>query len=497
MTKRALGLLSHSTGYLICIVLTQSALAQGLDTPLTMQGLDHLTPSSAASRSVGGLLFGLPGDPALMFSNPASLRDLKGLQFSVGGLQQHVSTQQTQQWIPEKYFAGFSLLMEGLTGGISDPDPTKPGTRFINAEDTVQRPFDTIGPNWSRSANRSLPIQLFAAMPFFIGEYRFSAGIGVEEYANLDHYYQNNNVLAPSIGSQRPVPILLPLTGDTVDANWYQYSQSRDGSIYGYGAAVAVTLSDDLSLGVSGLLLKGTTDDSEMKRGRGLLHFVYIPQSYFFVDSVYSHVSKTGTSDFSGLEFTVSAVYRGRNITLGASVKPPARITRKYQTLVQMDTTGLHSDQTINGQDEITLPWRGALGLALALRQNLTLGFEYEFRPYASAVYKNDAGRQSNPWLSASLLHLGVEYVPLEWLALRGGVRQAAEVFQEEGAPIVGEPVGYSIYSAGAGITFGKIHLDITYEYSKMKYQDLWESNVNLYNQTSHTVVAGVSYEFQ
>jgi len=496
MMKHPLTQLIHSTKYLICILLAHSALAQGLDTPLTMQGLDHLTPPSAASRSVGGLLFGVQGDPAMMFSNPASLRGLKGLQLSISGLQQHVSTQQTQQWIPEKYFAGFSLLMEGLTGYISDPDPTNPGTRFINAKDTVQRPFDTIGPNWSRSTNRSLPIQLFAAMPFSIGEYRFSAGIGVEEYANLDHYYQNNNVLAPSIGSQRPAPILLPLTGDTVDANWYQYSQSRDGSIYGYGAAVAVALSEDLSLGVSGLLLKGTTDDREAKTGRGLLHFVYIPQSYFFVDSVYSHLSKTGTSEFSGLEFTVSAVYRGRYITLGASVKPPATITRKYQTRVQIDTMGLHSDQTISGQDEITVPWRGTLGLALALRKNLALGFEYEFRPYASAVYKNDAGRESNPWLSASLLHFGVEYVPLEWLALRGGVREAAEVFQGEGAAIVGEPAGYSIYSAGAGITFGKFHLDITYEYAKMKYQDLWESNVNLNNQTSHTVVAGVSYEF-
>jgi len=497
MMKHALTLLFRSAGYLTCIVLADSAFAQGLETPLTMQGLDHLTPPSAASRSLGGLFFSVQGDPALMFSNPASLRGMKGLQLSIGGLQDHVSTQQTQQWYPEKYFAGFSLLMEGLTGSISDPDPTKPGTRFINAKDTVQRPFDAIGPNWSRSKNRGLPIQVFAAMPLSIGEYRFSVGIGVQQYANLDHYYQNNNVLAPSIGSQRPEPVLLPLTGDTVDAYWYQYSQSRDGSIYGYGGAVAVALSDDLSLGASGLLLKGTTDDSELRTGRGLLHFVYIPQSYFFVDSVYSHMTKIGTSDFSGLEFTASAMYRGRYITLGASVKPPTTITRKYQTRVQVDTTGLHSDQTISGQDEISLPWRGRLGVALALRQNLTLGFEYEFRPYASAVYKSSVGKESNPWLSASLMHFGVEYVPLGWLALRAGVRQAAEVFQEEGAPIVGEPIGYSVYSAGAGITFDRFRLDITYEYAKMKYQDLWESNVNLNSRTTHSVAAGVSYEFQ
>ena len=497
MMKHQLAICSHLTRSLICIVLAHSAFAQGLDTPLTMQGIDHFTLSSAASRSAGGLLFALQGDAALMFSNPASLRTLTGLQVSIGGLQQNMSTQQTQQWIPEKYFAGFSLLMEGLTGYISDPDPTKQGTRFTNAKDTVQRPFDTIGPNWSRSVNKGFPIQMFAAMPLSIGEYQLSVGVGAVEYANLNHCYQNNNVLAPSIGSQRPVPILLPLTGDTVDANWYQYSHSRDGSIYGYGGAISLTLTEGLSLGVSGMLLKGTTDDNEMRVGRGLLHFVYIPQSYFFLDSVYNRFTKTGTSDFSGQEFTISAMYRGRSITLGASVKPPATIKRKYHAHIQVDMTGLHSGQTINAQDEIALPWRGTLGFAIALKQNLTLGFEYEFRPYASAVYRNAAGAESNPWLSASVMHVGAEYVPLEWLALRVGVREQAEAFQEEGAPIIGRPISYSIYSAGAGISFEAFRLNIAYEYAKMKYQDMWQSNVNLNSQITHNIVASVSYELQ
>jgi opacity protein-like surface antigen len=190
-------------------------------------------------------------------------------------------------------------------------------------------------------------------------------------------------------------------------------------------------------------------------------------------------------------------MYRGRSITLGASVKPPTTITRKYHAHIQVDTTGLHSGQTINAQDEIALPWRGTLGLAIALKQNLTLGFEYEFRPYASAVYRNAAGVESNPWLSASVMHVGAEYVPLEWLALRVGVREQAEAFQEEGAPIIGRPISYSIYSAGAGISFESFRLNIAYEYAKMKYQDMWQSNVNLNSQITHNIVASVSYELQ
>jgi opacity protein-like surface antigen len=190
-------------------------------------------------------------------------------------------------------------------------------------------------------------------------------------------------------------------------------------------------------------------------------------------------------------------MYRGRYLTIGAAVKPPTTITRKYQTHVFADSMGQHSDLFLSGQDEITLPWRGTVGFAIVLRENLSLGFEYELRPLASTIYKNGTGTQSNPWLSASLMHVGVEYEPTPWLSLRAGAREQATVFQEIGAPIANQPISFTVYSAGLGATVDAFRFSVAYEYSDMKYQDMWATNVNLNRQITNNVIAGISFELE
>jgi hypothetical protein len=474
---------------IISFLFIQYVFTQGYNDPLTIQGLDHYKLQSAASRAAGGTTIGIQNDVGIMFHNPASLQSLTGIQISLGGLLQSLTTSQYQQYAPLKYYSNFSLLMEGLTGYISNPDTSFHGT---NAGDTVQRPFDNIGPNWSRSNKKTFPVQAFLAVPFSIRDAKFTVGIGVVEYANLNHYYQNNNVLSPAIGSERPIPTPLPGNNDSLSVQWYQYLRDRVGYITGYGMSLAGLISEKISLGFSGMILRGTSDDFEQHVGRGRLMFF---ANYFRLDSVYNRVTRTGTSDFTGTEFTFSCIYRGRYISLGFSVKPPTTITRKYTTQTIVDTTGYRLVNTVSDQDEIKLPWRGTVGLSFKLRENLSLGLEYEIRSLASTIYKSADGTETNPWLSMSVLHVGAEYSPLSWLALRAGVRSQAEVFQEEGNPIVDEPVNYTIYSVGCGLSFSGLQFNITYEYSSMKYQDMWQTNVNLNNETRHCFVADLVFE--
>jgi len=476
-------------GLLLCPFSLQRTFGQGYGDSLTIQGLDHNTIQSAASRASGGATILLQDEVGLMFSNPASLQSLKGIRVSVGGLQHFVTTDQIQQYSPLKYYSNFSLLMEGLTGYIPNPD-----TSGDNPGDTVQRPYDMIGPNWSHSGNKGLPIQALIGVPLTIGGSRFTAGLGVVQYENLNQCYQNNNVLSPSIGSERSLhPVLRPPNDSTpTSVQWYQYLRSRDGSIRGYGVSLSGSASDKISFGLSGMILKGSTDDYEQRVGRGTLVFY---TNYFRLDSVYQHVTRTGTSDYSGQEFTLSGIYRGRYLSLGFSVKPPTTITRTYSTIMQNDTTGLSSTITLTGEDKVQLPWRGTAGMSIAVAPNVTFGLEYEIRSFESAVYTDPTGKESSPWLSASVLHVGAEYHPLPWLALRAGMRGQAEVFQEEGNPIDGEPVSYSIYSAGFGVSYQSLRLNIAYEYGQMKYQDLWQTNVNINIESRYSIVADVVYE--
>jgi opacity protein-like surface antigen len=336
---------------------------------------------------------------------------------------------------------------------------------------------------------RGAPLNLFVAVPFSVNSLRLTAAAGLVEYANLYHYFQNNNVLTPSIGTQRPWPIHLPDALSMVPVDWYQYYRSRDGTINGYGGALSASVGSSLSFGVSGMLLKGTSDDEEVRVERGHLRFY---ANYFGLDSASGRVSTKGTSDYSGQEFTISAMYHGRYVTVGVAVKPPTTITREFSATV--DSVGI-SSTVMTGTDEVALPWRGSVGASIALKQNLLLGLEYELRPYESAEYKASDGTTSSPWLSSSVFRLGMEYHPLSWFSLRAGMRNEASVFQPEGAPLVGDPVAYSVYSTGCGLAFAGVRLDLAYEYALLNYEDMWQTNVNLNRTATRNIVASISYK--
>jgi hypothetical protein len=468
----------------------RQARAQGYDDPLTIQGLDRASLHSATSRAMGATTIGVQNDITLMFTNPATLQSLTGIQASLGSALQSRKMHQTQHYAPLKYYSNFSLLMEGLTGTIPDPDTSLGGT---NPGDTVKRPFDGIGPGWSRSKNKGIPIQAFVGVPFSLVDVDFVFGAGIVPYADLDHYYQNNNVLSPSILSERPLPTSRPPTDSLpLFAQWSQFARSREGSLRGYGGALSGAVTPDVSLGVSAVILRGSADDYEQRVMRGRLTFY---TNYFRLDSVHGRSEKTGTSDFKGTEVTLSGIYRGKHVNIGFVVRPPMTITRSYAGEIRQDSAGSQLLTRYSGEDEVRLPWRGVIGLSFVPLQNLTLGLEYEIRPYASATYTQANGGVTHPWLSATAARIGLEYRPDTWLSIRAGVRGQTEVFEPEGNPLPGDAVSTTVYTAGVGMTFAGFHVNVAYEYGQLKFQDVWGSAISLNTDNRSLVVADVAYE--
>jgi len=469
--------------------------AQGYGSPIRMQGIDHRTAASAASRGAGGISLGLMSDPSLMFANPTSLQAIQGIHLALGGGRTSRTLDQDQQWLPLRNFPTFSLMMEGLIDQIDDPDLTEPPPEGLGPEDSIPRPYDLIKPNWSLQEPERTSVQGFVAAPFEIGTVKVVGGVGAVQYANLDYYFQNNNVLTPSIGTQRPVGVPLPAIGQVIAVDWTQYLQQRRGSIMGYGGAVSVGITEELSVGASGLLLDGQSDDVELTVGRGLIRFGNNNNVFYHtLDSVYSHTTSVVRSDFSGYEVSLGAQYRGPRLSLSLTVRPPSVIERTFSGSVERDTTGTPASQAVSGSDEMLLPWRGAAGISFAVRDDLMFAFEYELRPLASAEYTDPSGQASNPWLSSSVFRLGAECVPTPWLALRLGFREEAEVFAQEGAALIGEAVRSSVYCFGLGISFAGARVNAAYEYSHLNYQDTWQSNVNINTIQQHCVVADISY---
>lgn len=465
--------------------------AQGLrfEAPLTMQGIDNSINHSATSRALGGTSIGIKNDISVMFSNPAALQSVSKLQITAGNRYRMLDEAQTQQYGPAKYYPNFSLVMENLTHLIPNTVLDSGGT--YTARDSVQRPYDNIGPSWSRSKNINSITTAMAAMPFSFGGYNFVAGIGMAEYADMNFYFQDNNVLSPVINIQRPYPVKLVLSdSNSLPVQWYQNIRNREGSIYGYGAAFSVGLSDNFTLGLSGMLINGSTDDFESQLGRG--RFVFYA-SYFRLDSVDYKRTKTGTSDYSGAEFTLSGLYKSGSLMVGFSVKPPSVIKRDFSYTFKNDSSGTSNTGTVSGSDEISLPWRGTVGVSVAVRENLRAAIEYEFRPMNNAEYKN-AGVTSNPWKSSQLLHIGAEYAPMDWLTILAGFSDRAEVFEQEGNPFQGEPVYSTVVSGGLAFSYQNAILKLTYEYNKVKYNDLLQDAVFLNSAKNHYVSAEFTY---
>jgi hypothetical protein len=202
----------------------------------------------------------------------------------------------------------------------------------------------------------------------------------------------------------------------------------------------------------------------------------------------------SGTSEFTGLEFTIGSVLNGRFASVGFVLKPPMKFTRTYRMEVAGDTTGTPFTSAINDEDRFQLPWRGSVGLLLKPREKLKIGLEYEFRPYASATFTSSTQDETSPWESASLFRIGTEYQISSWLVLRGGIRGEADVFIPEGSPITDEPVSYSVYSAGFGLNFYGLRWNIAYENAHMKYNEIWGSALTRNWDRRHVMVTDISF---
>ncbi len=457
--------------------------AQDVATPLTIQGLDQFSYTSARSRAMGGSGVALGSDVSAMFANPATLLQLSTPEVRVGGYRTSTKYQQMQQWVPNRFYGGLSLMFEDLLDGIKGPQDTS--GRFFGGDTAIQRPYDDLGPNWSKNTSDIRPSLAALGMPFTIGEIRFAAALGFSEIADLNSYFQNNNMLDPNIGLYRPAPIPIVLVGDSLKANWFQYVRQREGTINGVTPAMSVELKSGWSVGISATILFGSSDDFEQRVERGRLTFFY---DKFRSDLANYRMTKTGTSKYKGVLPTIGGMLEEDAFSLGVSIRLPMTITRDWDRTVLIDTTGRSQSFTETGSDKIAMPAQVTIGGALHPTKRLDVSFDYEIRNFADVRYTPQAGSTTNPWLSNRSVRAGLEYRPDTWLALRGGYRQIASSFSPAGAALVNEPLSGVAYTAGVGMKFDMISVDLAYEFAHVRYEDAWQSNVN-YNQTdTHTI---------
>jgi opacity protein-like surface antigen len=471
---------------LFVLLLPISVLGQGVSDPLLYQGLENYNPMSARTRAMGGAAVTVGNDVGAMFSNPAILAQLPSLQIHIGGRWTDVEYDQTQRWTPNRFYADLSLMFENNFYGIKDPDA------ITDSTDLLHKPYDDITPGWSKNRTVARPSLMAAGIPFTFLGMPVAAGIGYAEMINLNHYYQNNNAIAPNIGEYRPDPIPIVASGDTLLVQWYQFIRERKGSIYGIIPSIAVTPFEGLNLGFSLAILNGSSDDNQWRVDRGHLRFLY---NRYFLDSIDARTAMSGTSDYSGILTTIGCIYTQDYYSIGFSLRPPATITREWSQISVEDMGDTLVNRSMKGTDKLKMPWFYTIGLALYPSEKITIGVDYAMQKFSDVTYSGQ-DYTSSPWVNSRVFRVGIEYHFRKWLNIRGGAREEAQAFVPAGEGLIGEPVSGAAYTTGFGINVGNITIDASYEYGTLKYNDLWQSNVNTNRITSHTGMLELGYTF-
>jgi long-subunit fatty acid transport protein len=476
--------------------------------PLDVQGLDQTVIPGTRSRAMGGTTVANSNDASALFSNPAALSRVSSFEIRAGGVMGKTHRKQTQEWVPYMSNPALSVLFESLTDPI--PIPLDSLGNPLTAWKTLQRQYDNITPDWDRSSSAVQPFSLAAALPFILAEVNITAGIGISQALNLDHYYQNNNSLSPYMGQLRPDPKIITKPLDTVNVQWYQYIRERKGIVYGITPGISVTVLPGLTLGGSATILTGSSDDNERRVERGHLYIATNNKSTandFLLDTVYYQRSMAGTSTYSGKMLTVGLLYQQDLYSIGITIKPSHTLTRTWErTVTSLDTTKKSFPVRIDtltsrsyresGRESLLFPLAFSLGLVLTPTDKWTIACDYEMRNPADMELSNgDAA--SRPWTNKSAtMRFGAEYRPTGMLACRAGYREDIQVFSPDGSAVIGEPARGGVYSLGAGLTFGKILMDIAYEYSLLRYQDIYQSNVNSNQREQHQFLIEFAYRF-
>lgn len=488
---------------LIEITVFSFLFSQGAADPLSIYGLEQKSIVDIRSRGMGGTNIASGSTSSILFVNPAGLSHLNSIELRIGGTNISTFQQQTQGWVPNRLYTGLSIMMEDKWGGIKQP-MVNDSTPVTDPWEQLQKPFDNIGPNWSRNTNQTLPLSAALAVPISVDEFKFVFGIGGSQAIDLTHYFQNNNVTDPLLGNYRPQPIAELQPGDTLRARWFQYTRKRDGTIWGITPAVSVSYSG-ISAGVSATYYTGSSDDIEQRLDRGFLTFIY---NRFKVQDTVKYASiRSGTSTYSGLGITLGVKIEQPVYALAAVVELPYTMERKYSRsfhsrediLIVRATDSVKTtivNTTESGTEKIQYPTAYSIGLLLTPFSKWSFAFDYEARNLNQVEYTLANGSTSKPWVGESTFKIGAEYAWQEWLMFRGGYREEPQVFSPAGSAIIGSPAVMSVYSFGTGLVVLGVEIDAAYEYAYLRYSDSWQSNVNQNTTRQHRLLVGLGYKF-
>jgi long-chain fatty acid transport protein len=310
-------------------------------------------------------------------------------------------------------------------------------------------------------------------VPFSAGDYNIVGGVAYRNIYDFTQVNENNATYE-----------------DGSTDNW---TNDENGGIYAITPALAVQLSDIISLGVAVNILMGD-------------------YSYDYKTS-WGDMEET-TVDYSGLNVDLSTLIKPTpQISIGANFSLPHTVT--FDTKSKGITDGINFDT--KWVTERKVPLFFSIGVAIKATDNFTIAADYRNRPWSKSEvekYTQDGVEWENPnqyfneYPNANSIHLGLEYL-LEagknFVPLRVGyytlptTSKAFSGFDNEGDPIYdGSQILYSGVTAGLGIVMNTVIIDASYEYvfgSYVGWQETYQGSDRFvdYTYSDNRITLGLS----
>ncbi|MDZ7267074.1 MAG: hypothetical protein ONB48_05105 [candidate division KSB1 bacterium] len=319
----------------------------------------------------------------------------------------------------------------------------------------------------SEIAPRLLPGFAGAAYSFSLGGRRLTAGFAYHRMSPLAQKTTDTFYIYPA-GTSAEV-------------------ETPSGGLYAVSPLLAVDLLPQLSLGAGFHLLDG------FSKYKLELKSVFLDQTVF-----YSFVDEEA---YSGSFATVGIQARPMDwLALGVTLTPGWRfeIVEKSEsvslpTLVVADTIGVSYETPANllNKFALELPMFYTVGLALKPLARLTLAFDYEARPWASARVSNNGVKQDASLLDGNAIHLGLEY-----RAATSGVEFPLRLgFYTDPSPYkdryfkgryLGRQIQTNVMTFGLGLHKAAWQVDMAFERGTREMQ-WWLSSGDFYNERLST----------
>ncbi len=468
---------------------------------LGYQGISFQNEGSVKASGMGGAYTSISGDINSLFYNPAGLSTIKKIQITVSANSFNKLWRENQEYRPNRYFVTLPFYLEGLyvpdpqNNGRWDYELAQDSSYYVNPPLMGKDPFSAEAADWQKERSQFGFNSAAAALPLNINGKSLVVSLGYNrnEVANFD---RNDTYLSPDLGYTFYNGDITRVSGtDTLTVQWSNYLRSRFGSFNNFLGAVAYQMNEYLEVGARAKFIWGTLDDLQSLVRVGSFDLADQNKFRFAYQNVESTTS--GTSDFSGTNFSLGAILNLDRFRVGTNLNLPYTLERKWDYVINYSDSMSSSSKNLSGTDKLKMPLSYSLGVSFTPIDEFTISFDYEYNPYKNAEF-NFAGKDSTfrQWPNQKIIRMGLEYKPFKFLSLMAGYRNIPQPFIPDGAAVRDAGPDAVSYTFGVSVDVVYGRLDVSYELRRLKYYDSYYSNTNYNLITNNNLLFGYSISF-